>query len=123
MHITGDRNNYFTTNSQPFTNAGGSPGPWARPAIGTFGNAAFNSLRGPSFFNTDLAVEKNVVVSERVSVQFRTDFLNVFNRVNLASPSGCVDCVTNGMSAGAVITSLAPNASQRQIEFSLRVEF
>ena len=48
---------------------------------------------------------------------------NVFNKVNLANPSGCVDCVANGMSAGAVITNLAPNASQRQIEFSLRVEF
>jgi hypothetical protein len=123
VHITGDRNNYFTTNNQPFTNAGGSTGPWQRPAVGTFGNAAFNSLRGPSFYNTDLAVTKDVAVSERVSVQFRTDFLNVFNKVNLANPSGCVDCIANGMSAGAVITNLAPNASQRQIQFALRVDF
>jgi hypothetical protein len=124
VHITGDRNNYFTTtNGQPFTMNGESFGPWQRPAVGSFGNAAFNSLRGPSFFDTDLAVAKSVTLTERFALQFRTDFLNVFNKVNLGNPSGCVDCVANNLQTGAIIQSLAPNASQRQIEFSLRLQF
>jgi hypothetical protein len=50
--------------------------------------------------------------------------LNVFNQVNLGNPSGCVDCFsTLGQATGGVITTLAPNASQRQVEFSLRVQF
>jgi hypothetical protein len=44
--------------------------------------------------------------------------------VNLGNPSGCVDCFsTPGQATGGVITTLAPNAYQRQVEFSLRVQF
>jgi hypothetical protein len=125
VHITGDRNNYFTTTGGKPLNSNGDPiGPWQRPAVGTFGTAGFNSLRGPSFFDTDLVVAKNIVFSERYSVQFRADFRNVFNKVNLGNPSGCVDCKNaNNAQTGAIIGTLAPNASQRQIEFSLRFQF
>lgn len=131
VHVTGDRDNYFTTTGgQTLASGpkdGSAPGetigPWQRPAVGTFGTAGFNSLRGPSFFDTDLAVAKNIAFSERYSLQFRTDFLNVFNNVNLGNPSGCVDCNASGVQTGAIITTLAPNASQRQIEFSLHFQF
>ena len=123
VQVAGDRNNYFTTAAKPLSKAGVVSGPWERPAAGTFGTAGFNSLRGPAYFNTDLSVTKDLAISERYSVQFRTDFLNVFNKVNLASPSGCVDCIANGVSTGGVITNLAPNASQRQIQLALRLQF
>jgi hypothetical protein len=129
--ITGDRNNYFTTTSGQTLaagpNNGSAPGatigPWQRPAVGSFGTAGYNSLRGPSYFDTDLVVEKNLTLTERYSLQFRTDFLNVFNKVNLGLPTGCVDCSAGGAQTGAVITTLAPSASQRQIEFALRFIF
>jgi Carboxypeptidase regulatory-like domain/TonB dependent receptor len=132
VHITGDRNNYFTTTgglpleacpTKGCTGPGQTIGPWQRPAIATFGTAGYNSLRGPRFFDTDLAVEKSIPLTERYSLQFRTDFLNVFNKVNLGDPSGCVDCSANNAQTGAVITSLAANAVQRQIEFALRLQF
>src|ERR1700722_4517336 len=132
VHITGDRNNYFTTTGgvslptcpvKGCTDPGQPIGPWQRPAIATFGTAGYNSLRGPAFFDTDLALEKNIPLTERYSLQFRTDFLNVFNKVNLGNPSGCVDCNAGGSQTGAVITTLAPNAAQRQIEFALRLQF
>lgn len=123
VEITGDRNNYFTTTDGVSLKNGETIGPWQRPAVGTFGMAGFDSLRGPSFFDTDLVLQKNVVFGERYAVQFRTDFLNVFNKVNLGNPSGCVDCNVMGAQTGAVITTLAPNASQRQIEFALRFQF
>jgi hypothetical protein len=62
-------------------------------------------------------------MTERYALQFRTDFVNVFNKVNLGLPSGCVDCAANDAQTGAIITTLAPNATQRQIEFSLRLQF
>lgn len=124
VSIMGDRDNYFTTtNGKTLTNAGTTVGPWQRPNVGTFGTAGYNSLRGPAYFDTDLAVEKNLAITERYSLQFRTDFLNVFNKVNLGLPSGCVDCSANGLQTGAVITTLAPNAAQRQIEFAVRILF
>jgi len=54
------------------------------------------------------------------SIQFRTDILNLFNKVNLNNPIPCVDCP-----GGATIINTAFNgaALQRQIMFSLRFEF
>jgi Carboxypeptidase regulatory-like domain/TonB dependent receptor len=126
--ISENRNGYFTTTAGDALAAGpndgsapGAPiGPWQRPAVGSFGGAARNSFRGPGFFDTDLAVIKNIHAGERYTVQFRAEFLNVFNYVNLGNPNGCVDC---DISTAAVITTLATGASQRQIEFALRFRF
>lgn len=132
VEITSNRNNYFTTtggqslSSGPNNGSapGGTIGPWQRPAVGSFGSAGFDSLRGPAYFDTDLALEKDIPLTERQSLQFRAEFVNVFNKVNLGLPSGCVDCFAiQGVQTGAVINSLAPNALQRQIEFALRFFF
>jgi hypothetical protein len=132
VHVTGDRNSYFTTTggvqlTRPKGVLGpiGPIGPWQRPAVGTFGTAGYNSMRGPTYYDTDAAITKDIAISERYLIQFRTDFLNVFNRVNLGNPSPCVDCIsaTTGLATGGIIANLAPNASQRQVEFSLRVQF
>jgi len=124
VQITGSRNGYFTTTGgvplQPNGTPGDTIGPWQRPASGTFGNARRNSLRGPGFFQADLSVAKNFSLRESMSLQFRTDIFNVFNRVNLDLPQTCVDC-QNG---GAILnTAYLGTALQRQIMFSLRLAF
>ena len=53
-----------------------------------------------------------------VSLRFRVDAFNAFNSVNLANPQTTVDS-----SSGGQITPLAPDAFQRQLPFSLRVQF
>jgi len=124
VHITGKRNGYFTTTGgvplQPNGTPGDSIGPWQRPALGTFGSATRNSLRGPSFFQADVSIAKNLFLREGVSVQFRSDIFNLFNKVNLDNPQTCVDCQDGG-----TITNTAPGvtALQRQIMFSLRLQF
>jgi hypothetical protein len=55
-------------------------------AIGTYGNIGKDSLRGPGLFNTDFALLKNGNAGERVSYEFRAEFYNVFNNVNLGMP-------------------------------------
>jgi len=55
-------------------------------AIGTYGNIGKNSLRGPGLFTTDLALLKNGKIDERVSYEFRAEFYNAFNNVNLGTP-------------------------------------
>ena len=57
-------------------------------AIGTFGNAGKNALRGPRSFNTDLALLKDTKVDERFAFQFRAEFYNAFNNVNFSIPDG-----------------------------------
>jgi len=77
-----------------------------------------NSLHGPGLFQSDLAVAKNIPITERLAVQFRADAFIVFNKVNLGNPNPSVD-----VPGGGQITSLAFGAIQRQFQFSLRVNF
>jgi hypothetical protein len=53
----------------------------ANPA-GTFGNLGKGSLRFPGAFNWDMAFTKNFLFTERLKLQFRAEFFNIFNRVN-----------------------------------------
>jgi hypothetical protein len=66
------------------------PGAFALPALGTFGNMAKGTLRGPGLFNWDMGLFKRFPIRERWSLQFRAEFFNTFNRVNLNNPVSSV---------------------------------
>jgi hypothetical protein len=99
---------------------GDTIGPWQRPAVGTFGSAGRNSLRGPGFFQSDLSIVKSTPLRESVSLQFRADIFNLFNKVNLDNPVSCVDCQIGGT---IINTAFAGAALQRQIMFSVGLQF
>lgn len=65
-----------------------NPAAYANPAQGSFGNVARNSVYGPGYGSVDLSFFKNTPLTERIRSQFRVELFNVFNRTNLASPSG-----------------------------------
>jgi hypothetical protein len=94
--------------------------PWAKAPDGQFGNARRNSLRGPSFFQTDLSVFKKVKITEGTNLEFRAEGFNIFNQVNLGLPNTCVDC--NPGTAGKIF-SLAGGAQMRQFQFGMRLNF
>ncbi len=50
-----------------------------------FGNAGRNILRGPNQRNLDLSINKRFAVTERVSVEWRSEFFNVLNIAILES--------------------------------------
>ena len=54
--------------------------------IGTYGDIGKNSLRGPRYFDTDLALLKTGGITEGVHYEFRAEFYNVFNNVNFNNP-------------------------------------
>ncbi len=90
---------------------------YGNAAIGEFGNASIASERAPSFFDLDTSIGKRFKLSEKQSLDFRTEFFNLFNHAsfgppgrNLASPS------TFG-----VITSQA--TAPRNIQFGLKFFF
>lgn len=56
-------------------------------------NTGKNALRGPRYFNTDLAIIKKTRVGERLTIAFRAEFFNAFNNVNFGLPG-------NNQSAG-----------------------
>jgi hypothetical protein len=76
-----------------------------------------NSYFGPSFFNTDASLLKNIPIRESVKAQFRFDAFNVFNYQSPGNPGNtCIDCQGAGQ-----ITGLA--GTPRQLEFSISVFF
>jgi Carboxypeptidase regulatory-like domain len=88
------------------------PSPYSAPAVGTFGNCpAQGPVRGPGYGDVDLSIQKNFPLTETMKLQFRTDFLNAFNRVNLNTPATAL-----GDNMGLVNTSSDP----RVIQFSLK---
>jgi hypothetical protein len=109
---------FQTTGGVPLSSAGEAVGPWAQPALDTFGNVGRNSFRGPRFFNTDLAMFKDFTVTEKVKAQLQFQFYNVFNHANLDLPNGCVDC-----SSGGSISNIAYGSQTRAITFGLKFAF
>ncbi|HWO37035.1 MAG TPA: TonB-dependent receptor [Candidatus Acidoferrum sp.] len=72
-----------------------NPAAFADPAPGTFGNSGRNAFYGPGYAAVDFSVVKNTKITERIGTQFRIEMFNLFNRTNLAPPSG-----TNGSGVG-----------------------
>ena len=56
----------------------------------TWGNSGFNFLDRPGVFTWDLSAVKDTKLTERVTLQFRAEFFNAFNRVNFGAPNASV---------------------------------
>lgn len=98
-----------------------NPLAFIQPLNGTYGNVGRNILQGPSLTQFDLALAKRWTISERTSLQFRSDFFNLFNHTNLNTPNPVVYAAATGSpspSAG-VITS-TPTTS-RQVQLGLKL--
>jgi len=82
-----------------------------------FGTCApqLGGLRGPGYYNWDISLQKNFQLTERFKLQFRSDFLNAFNAVNLGAPNTTVDQNTTG-----VINTSQP---ARNIQFALKLYY
>ena len=65
--------------------------PFSEPAIGTAGNVRRRFLHGPGLNNTDVSLIKTTRVSERVGVDFRMEFFNLFNHAQFETPSGDIN--------------------------------
>ena len=118
-----DRQDYFGEGANnapdyfsiPIHVAGGSG-----PNQGVFGSLGRNTFRGPAFYDYDFALIKDTPFgrrrsgAERVDLQFRSEFFNLFNIVNMGLPANTL----NGSGFGE-ISRTAGNS--RQIQFSLKL--
>ena len=65
-----------------------TPGQFTAPAFGAEGNEKAGQFREPNFAETDVNFYKDTRITERVSLQFRFEFFNIFNRANLFNVDG-----------------------------------
>ncbi|MBK9170147.1 MAG: TonB-dependent receptor [Bryobacterales bacterium] len=80
-----------------------------------FGNAGRNIVRGPNFFQLDLGIHKDFLVTESHRLEFRTEMFNTLNRTNFTSPNG-----NRSSGAFGTINSTFP---AREIQFALKYVF
>jgi outer membrane receptor protein involved in Fe transport len=83
-------------------------------APGTFGNSRRNLLRGPGFANVDFGLVKNVRLVRTHTVQFRAEFFNLFNHVNLGNPVASV----SAPNVGQIISAGSPRVIQLALKYS-----
>ncbi len=101
--------------SIPINVAGGTG-----PNRGRFGTLGRNTFRGPAYYDFDFALIKSTPFGRRSSgielldLQFRAEFFNLFNIVNMGMPANTL--------AGAGFGEISHTAgTSRQIQFSLKL--
>jgi hypothetical protein len=108
-------NNASTYFSIPVHVAGGTG-----PNQGRFGTLGRNTFRGPAYYNFDFALIKDTPFgrrksgAERMALQLRGEFFNLFNIVNMGLPSN----ILSGSGFG-IISKTA--GTSRQIQLSLKL--
>jgi hypothetical protein len=97
------------------------PNAFVLPPAGTYGNTGRNVLTGPGLATTDLSFAKNTAVSDKLRVQFRAEFFNIFNRANFGTPNAVVftsATATPSPTAGVITSTFT---TSRQIQFGLKL--
>jgi hypothetical protein len=92
-----------------------------QPLPGTYGNAGRNILSGPGLVETDLSLTKKIPVSERLSVQFRAEFFNLFNHTNFNIPNPVVFASATGGPSPTAGVITATSTTSRQTQFGLKL--
>jgi Carboxypeptidase regulatory-like domain len=118
------REDYFgrgAANASFFSIPIGIPG-GTGPNSGRFGTLGRNTFRGPAYYDFDYAVLKSTPIGhrssglERTDLQFRAEFFNIFNIVNMGLPANTL----KGSGFG-IISKTA--GTSRQIQFSLKLVY
>lgn len=80
-----------------------------------FGNLSRNKFYGPHYRDLDLAFSKDTKITERVSIELRVDFYNVFNHPNFSNPLNPNDVVdwTAGCVPGTTPAICGPDSNGR----------
>jgi hypothetical protein len=91
--------------------------------FGRGGDLSRNRFRGPGVNNSDAVVTKQIGIRERVKLDMRFEFYNLFNRVQFSQPDNLLqDGALFGHSTSEVRRPDDTTAS-RQIQFGLKLRF
>jgi hypothetical protein len=90
------------------------------PNQGRFGTLGRDTFRGPAYYDYDFAMIKDTPLgrrasgAERIDLQFRGEFFNLFNIVNMGLPAN----ILTGSGFGEISKTAG---TSRQIQLSLKV--
>lgn len=87
------------------------------PAPGELGNTGRNFFVKPSYFQTDLAILKNLKFTERFNLDLRLDAQNLLNNPSFDNPTASITSTIFGRIRDSVISS------SRKMQLSLKLHF
>jgi len=113
--LVGQFNKLYGINTVPWFNTSAFADPTILAGRPTFGNVGRYILSGPGFFNLDAALFKNIRVTERFNLEFRTDWYSATNTPQFNTPNVTLGDATFGLVTGA--------GGSRAIDLGLRLSF
>ncbi|MGA7188695.1 MAG: TonB-dependent receptor [Candidatus Acidiferrales bacterium] len=109
--------------TSPITQTGPNLGLFTFPLFGGPGNVRRNTYYGPSYKNFDMVIAKNTKITERFTLEFRSEFYNVFNHPNFQQPD---NFITDGALFGQSSAEVGRNdgtTGARQLQFGMKLHF
>ena len=101
-------------NTQPLCSAGAVADCYDPSLLGRVGNAPRTICCGPGISDTDIAVMKNIHITEARYFQFRAEIFNLFNHTQFFNPDGNS---TDGSQFGQVTQAKDPRLMQFALKF------
>ena len=110
-----------------------NPAAFAAPAAGTFGDSPRDVARGPGAWQMDIGIGKHIPLTERVNLEFRSEFFNIFNHPQyglpqsdispyLAGQQGVFGNITQTVNTTTPVSPVG-TGTPREIQFSLKLAF
>ena len=99
--------NHNPRNGSPYFNTA----LFALPPLGSVGNSGRHIFSGPGIDNYDVTLQKNTMLTESTSCEFRVDAFNVFNHAQFYGPSS-VDGNISSPTFGQVVSAAPPRVLQ-----------
>jgi hypothetical protein len=127
---------YFNPNAflQPTVSIANSSG--GNTIYGTYGNVKRDSLEGPRLTDLDFSAAKTSKITEKLNLEFRAEFFNLFNHTNFLTPNEVVYSSAPTITTTSGIQTVTPSAvsptagvvtatstTSRQIQFGVKLEF
>jgi carboxypeptidase family protein len=112
---------------------GKSIGQWINPAAfvapekGTWGDSPRDVARGSGVWQMDMGVARQFSLTERMSLQFRTEVFNIFNHPQYGLPNATIlvssfGSITNTVNTTTPVSPVG-EGTPREFQFALRLQF
>jgi hypothetical protein len=78
---------------------------------------------GPDAVNFDMSVFKNIQLTEKQHLEFRTEFFNIFNHPQFSNPNSGLNNLSQFGQTTSTLSTLEGFHTNRQIQFALKYSF
>jgi hypothetical protein len=96
---------------------------FAMPPVGSWGNTGLGVFHQPSWVNFDMALDKSVLIKERVRLRIRWQAYNVFNHAEFNAYGTAYTFNAAGANTNTTTGQLTSTLNPRQMALTCRIEF